>query len=100
MNPNRRKLSDLIALARRAQPSPTPPTDRSDFARQTVGVWKRECTTATEPDLLQLWERAGLWSVATASAIILAVAVLCPAPVPPENPFNIVLHQNEEPPLF
>ncbi len=100
MNPKRRKLSDLITLARRAQPTIATPENRRDFARQVVSVWKRGPVAAATPDSLQLWERAGLWSLGTATAIVLAIAMFHPAPPSAENPLNIVLNVDDDTSLF
>ena len=101
MKPDRRNLSDLITLARRAQPPAAKPEDRREFVRQTVAAWKRGQTNASPPDSLQLWERTGLWSLATATAIVLAVALLRPTlPPPTHNPFDIVLNVSDDSPLF
>lgn len=97
----RHNLSDLINVARRRQVADVSPEDRQSFARETVALWKRQPVADAAPDLWLLWKRTSFCSLATAAALVIAVAVFHPATPPAaENPFEVVLSQNEEPTLF
>jgi hypothetical protein len=87
-----KKLKDLLAAARHAQPPATTPKDRADFARTTVAAWRR-APAATPLEADWLWLRAGFCSVSAAAAVVIALAVIHPAPTrATQNPFDLVLN--------
>ena len=98
----RRNLNDLIHVARRRKITAVSAEDRQTFAHETVAKWNRQPASAVAPDDLLWWKRASLCSLTTAVAVVIAVAAFRPAPPQPvlENPFEVVLAQQDAPSLF
>ena len=97
----RRDLNDLLAAARQAPPDQTSAEARADFARATAAQWKRPLASAAPADVWKLWQRAGIWSLGAATAVVIAVAVLRPALTPVvDNPFEVVFAQGEMTALY
>jgi hypothetical protein len=98
-----KNLNDLLAAARRTQPPAATPEARADFARTTVAAWQRAPTRTAAVESGLLWLRAGFCSITAAAAVVIALAVLHPAPTrTAQNPFDLVLGaaESDPDPLF
>jgi hypothetical protein len=98
-----KNLNDLLAAARRVSPPAATPESRADFARQTIAAWKRspDAQKFSRTELSWLWLRAGFCSVTAAAAVVLALAVVHPMPTrAAHNPFDLVLSEPDNDPLF
>jgi len=84
-----RRLARLLSLARRSTPpsEPAAPEDVRFFVQRTVSAWKSQRNASATLDPWRLWERAGNWSLAAATALVILV-FLQPERPPQSNPFD------------
>ena len=96
-------LKRMLALARKATPPQTEPMAEIDvrlFARRTASVWVRQRPVGDAAGSAEVWEYAGRWALAGATAIVLLVAVFRPG-APNPNPFDLLAPiESEESELF
>ena len=91
MKSTRHPLEQILALARRGWP-PAPPTEGPPSAETIASLTQRSFAPATRAvpafDPWWIWERAGRWSLASATAVLLLVLAFHPAPRTMANPFE------------